>query len=208
MVLFYHVPKSISKAFPELVFHGPRDKKTIYLTFDDGPHPEISTWVMDQLEKYNAKATFFCVGDNIIKYPKTFEEMLNRGHQVGNHTYNHLNGWKTPQKQYLKNTLKAQHLYDFKLFRPPYGKIKPQQIKQLKKTHNIVLWDVLSGDFNKSLSSEQCFSHVKKHTQPGSIIVFHDSLKAEKHLKAVLPQTLEYFHALGFTFDSLAPLEK
>jgi peptidoglycan/xylan/chitin deacetylase (PgdA/CDA1 family) len=187
-------------------------KKNIYLTFDDGPHPEITEWVLNLLKKYNAAATFFCVGENITKHPGVFEEIIFQNHTVGNHTFNHLNGWKSPNKDYIHSVLKAEEVihnskfinHKSYLFRPPYGKIKTSQAKFLiKEGYEIVMWDVLSADFDQNTSKEKCLQNVLKNTKPGSIIVFHDSEKAFKNLEYVLPKVLEYFSEKGFTFKAL-----
>jgi len=211
------------------------DKKEIYLTFDDGPIPEITPWVLQTLGEFDARATFFCVGENIAKYPDIYREILNENHAVGNHTFNHLNGWKTSSNKYLNSVLKTEEFLNseinkkkkevrskkkeeilkyqlttgkkqasIKLFRPPYGRIRPKQSKLLiEKGYRIVMWDVLSGDFDKDLSAEKCLLNVIKNTKKGSIIVFHDSEKASENLYYTLPRTLEYFSKKGYVFKSL-----
>jgi len=197
-------------------------QKTIYLTFDDGPTLEITEWTLNTLKEFNAKATFFCIGKNIENHPEAFQKIINEGHSIGNHTHNHLNGWKTNNTEYLVNALKAekvisttlnhqqpttrnQKLLSIKLFRPPYGRIKASQAKELfKKGYKIIMWDVLSADFDQSISSKKCLNNVLKNTESGSIIVFHDSAKAEKHLKFVLPKVLKYFTKKGYQFSSIA----
>ncbi|WP_293788442.1 polysaccharide deacetylase family protein [uncultured Pedobacter sp.] len=205
--------------YPSLLWNKSRTEKVIYLTFDDGPIPNVTDFVLKTLKVFNAKATFFCIGDNIVKHPEVFEHIKTDGHAIGNHTFNHLKGWKTDDETYLKNTLKCQELTQSHLFRPPYGRIKKSQIRSLKsqvgspayesqlKTENfqlqIVMWDVLSGDFDINLSPEKCYQNVIKHTENGSIIVFHDSLKAFDRLEYALPRVLAHFSEKGFTFASL-----
>ncbi len=178
------------------------DKK-LYFTFDDGPHPEITDWVLHQLEKYNAKATFFCVGDNVKKYPVTYQKIITLGHAIGNHTFNHINGWKNDNKTYFNNVSKCAEYMDTKLFRPPYGKLKLYQKWQLKKQYKIIMWNKLSRDFEPNLNIEESLQAMKKNTKNGSIFVFHDSEKAEKNLKILLPQLLKYFSTQGYLFDSI-----
>lgn len=200
----------IKKIFPNYVWDWDTNEKKVYLTFDDGPTPQITEWTLDQLKLYQAKATFFCIGDNIRKYPEIFRKTIADGHAVGNHTYNHLNGWKTPTTRYLENA--NQHEYEHnkyskqpcKLFRPPYGKIRPSQSKRLRKLgYKIVMWDVLSEDFDTSVSREKCLQNVLENVRPGSIIVFHDSAKAFPHLEYVLPGTLAFLKEKGFVCDRM-----
>ncbi len=205
--------------YPSLLWNKSRTEKVIYLTFDDGPIPNVTDFVLKTLKVFNAKATFFCIGDNIVKYPEVFERVKTAGHAIGNHTFNHLKGWKTDDETYLENTLKCQELMQSNLFRPPYGRIKKSQIRSLKsqvqspdyesqpQTENsqlqIVMWDLLSGDFDTKLSPEKCYQNVIKHTENGSIIVFHDSLKAFDRLEYALPRVLAHFTEKGFTFATL-----
>ncbi len=164
----------------------------VYITFDDGPIPEVTPWVLDEADKWNAKLTFFCVGENVHKHPDIYQEIIKRGHQVGNHTYNHLSAWKTDRESYFENIDKASLLIKSKLFRPPHGQVYPWYLSKLKQTFNqIVMWDVLSKDYDNSLTGMQVFENVKNHLRPGSIIVFHDSIKAEKNMKYAFPKTLE-----------------
>ncbi|TCD19380.1 polysaccharide deacetylase family protein [Pedobacter psychrodurus] len=192
--------------YPSLLWNKSRTEKVIYLTFDDGPIPNVTDFVLKTLKVFNAKATFFCIGENIVKHPEVFERVKNDGHAIGNHTFNHLKGWKTDNETYLQNTIKCQELTQTDLFRPPYGRIKKSQISNLKSqisNLNIVMWDVLSGDFDTKLSPEKCYQNVIKHTENGSIIVFHDSLKAFDRLSYTLPKVLAYFTDKGFTFLTL-----
>lgn len=201
---------SIAKVIlPDLCWNFSRNEKEIYLTFDDGPHPEITVWVLELLNKYNAKATFFCVGENVKKYPSTVQTLKELGHAIGNHTFNHLNGWKTSKDDYLKNIGESDAAFGnlflkTRLFRPPYGKLNLGSRAQLAKWNKkIVMWDVLSGDFDSAITNEKCLENVIKNTQNGSIIVFHDSLKAAAKLKSVLPKVLDYYSEKGFKFKAI-----
>jgi len=218
--------------YPTLLWNMPRSDKVIYLTFDDGPIPNVTDFVLKTLKAFNAKATFFCIGDNIVKHPDVFNRVKNDGHAIGNHTFNHLRGWKTDDETYVSNFLKCQALTQSTLFRPPYGRIKKSQIKKLKSVAlslnpdpkapiknstsadslqhqipgtplKIVMWDVLSGDFDPNLSPEKCFQNVVRHTGKGSIVVFHDSLKAAERLTYALPKVLTYYSERGYRFECL-----
>ncbi len=195
--------KWIQSVFRSITWQIPTEKKVIYLTFDDGPIPEVTPWVLETLANWNAKATFFCIGDNIRKNPEIFNQVLKAGHRVGNHTYNHLNGWKTRNKTYFQNIKQCAEYIDSTIFRPPYGKLKISQNRHIKKAYQVVLWDVMSGDFDTRISAQQCLDNVLNNVEKGSIIVFHDSLKAEKHLRFVLPKVLDFYSKKGFRFDSL-----
>jgi len=208
MTFIYKIPFFIPYFFPFFVWKI--KSKKIYLTFDDGPIPEITPWILDLLKSYNVKATFFCVGDNISKHRDIFSRIIKEGHSIGNHTFNHINGWKNSTKYYLENVMQCEkeintyYPNNLKIFRPPYGKIKPLQAYQLiKKGYKIVLWDVLSGDYSQNISPEQCFQNVIKNISPGSIIVFHDNLKAINTLKYVLPKTLEFLSENNFVCKNL-----
>ncbi len=184
------------------------NRKVIYLTFDDGPIPEITEWVLQELEKYNAKATFFCVGDNIHKYPHIYE-LVKAKHKTANHTFNHLKGWKYSSKEYIENVLKCEEYLGLctseqKLFRPPHGRLTSTQANELRAMdYEIIMWEVLSADFSPKVSKEKCLNKSIKHTKSGSIIVFHDSIKTIEKLKFVLPRYLKYFSDLGYSFESL-----
>lgn len=200
----------IKKIFSNYVWDLPNTENKIYLTFDDGPTPEISEWILQELLKYNAKATFFCIGNNIEKFPEIFTKVINEGHTIGNHTFNHLKGWNTTTEKYLENVelcntqiYKSQILNPkSKLFRPPYGKIKTAQSEKLRQLgYKIIMWDVLSADFDQTISPEQCLENVLKNVKSGSIIVFHDSVKAFPNLEYTLPKTLEFLKEKGFVFD-------
>lgn len=191
--------------YPRFVWRMPAAGKRIYLTFDDGPIPEVTPWVLEQLKKFDAGATFFCVGDNIRKHPETFQQVINAGHSIGNHTYSHLNGWKTPVENYLQNVDQFEALYPTSLFRPPYGRIKKKQAQRILQDHRIIMWSVLTRDYSTALSPEKCLKNALNNTKDGSIVLFHDSLKAEKNLHYVLPRYLEYFSQKGYRFEKLQP---
>lgn len=198
-------PKFVQNLFPNFVWNMPTNEKVLYLTFDDGPIPEITPWVLSLLKKHDAKASFFCVGENVEKHPEIFERILSEGHQVGNHTYNHKSGWASDNLDFFHNVRKCARLVKSELFRPPYGRLKPKQIQFLQRHYSIVMWDVLSGDFDPSISADQCFQNVASKVKPGSIVVFHDSLKAEEKLRNVLPRVLSHFAMKGFRFESIDP---
>ena len=204
---FVKTPKFVQRLFPKRTWMLPNDKNIVYLTFDDGPIPQLTPWVLDLLKEYHAKATFFCIGDNINKHPNIFKRLISEGHSVGNHTYYHLNGWKTKTETYIDNVLKNEELIisEFKiqnsalLFRPPFGKLATRQSHILqKKGYKIIMWDVLSADFDPNISKEKCLDNVLKNLQAGSIVVFHDSLKSEEKLRYVLPKVLEYIKNEGY----------
>lgn len=184
-------PPIIKTIFSDFVWSLDTDSKEVFITFDDGPIPELTPWVLDELKKYDFKATFFCVGDNVRKYPEIYQRIIAEGHSVGNHTYNHLNGWNNDLDTYLENIKKCDNIVSSDLFRPPYGKMKPNQSAVIKTEKSIIMWDVLSGDFDQTISQEKCLSNVMDNFVFGSIIVFHDNLKAEKNLKYVLPRFFE-----------------
>ena len=204
-------PKTVKNLLRNFIWEVPNANNTIYLTFDDGPIPEVTEWVLDILKEENIKATFFCIGDNIQKHPTIYQRILNEGHKTGNHTFNHLNGWTTKTCNYIENfklceterlKLNTEHSL---LFRPPYGKMTLKQSKKIKKLgYKIVMWDVLSYDFKPTITAEKCKENVLKNTTAGSIIVFHDSLKAEKTLKKVLPEIIQELKNKGFQFDVLS----
>ena len=197
------IPKIVEAYYPELIWRMPSDKKEIFLTFDDGPTPYVTKWVLDVLKDYNAKATFFCVGKNVKNHPIIFKRILREGHRIGNHTYDHKNGWSTANFNYIKSVMKCDKYVSSDLFRPPYGRIKRAQIKRLVNRFHIVMWDVLSEDYNQSISAEKCAQIVLSQTKEGSIVVFHDSRKAAKNLKFALPQLLDHFSLKGYSFLGL-----
>ncbi len=207
-------PIVAKRMFPNYVWDIASTNKTIYLTFDDGPTPEITNWTLDILKQYNAKATFFCIGKNVKNHPDIFQNILNDGHVVGNHTNNHIKGWRTSTKNYLANIDEAQKIIDSEiknrqskvvnLFRPPYGQIRPKQGKALLQlNYNIVMWNVLSFDWDHTISNETCLENVINNTSDGSIVVFHDSIKASNNMKYTLPKTLEHFSKKGYSFKSI-----
>lgn len=201
-----HTPPYVQALFPGLIWKINGPQKTIHLTFDDGPIPEVTPWVLDTLLQFDARATFFCVGDNVQKYPAIYERLLEEGHSVGNHTNNHLSGWATENLTYFHNIRHCARKVQSNLFRPPYGKMKPSQVHFLQRHYHIVMWDVLSGDFDKDIRPEECAQNVIQHAGSGSIVVFHDSLKAEANLRYALPQVLEHFTAEGYLFEALPQL--
>lgn len=201
-------PRIIKKLYNNLIWDINPASRCIYLTFDDGPIPIVTPFVLNILKQYNAKATFFCIGDNVRKHPDIFEQVKNDGHAIGNHTFNHLKGWKTPDETYLDNFLQTDKLLDTKLFRPPYGRIKRSQIKLLQEAKpglKIIMWSVLSADFDVNLSPEKCLEYVMKHTKPGSIVLFHDSLKAYDRITYALPRAMEIWSKAGYSFNPLTP---
>ena len=204
MKYFVKTPPIIKLVSPNLFWKIPSDQKEVFLTFDDGPHPEVTPWVLEQLKKHEAKATFFCVGKNVLKNRDLFKQVNDEGHVTGNHTFNHLNGWKTANRRYFKDIEECANLVSSNLFRPPYGRLLPTQAARIrKKGYKIIMWDVLSGDFDQKLPEKKCLANTLKNVEPGSIIVFHDSRKAEKKLKFVLPKLLEKLSDEGYKFRSL-----
>ena len=203
-MLIERPPKLYRWLFPGAIWRKPvKGKKTIYLTFDDGPIPEITPWVLDLLDKYGIKATFFCVGDNVRKHPDIYQMVLDRGHRVGNHTFNHIQGIRTFSKRYLENTRLASEYIDSKLFRPPHGHMRIPQFWVLNRYYQIVMWDVVTRDYSKLMTPDQVFNNVKKYTRDGSVIVFHDSLKAETNMKEALPRSIDWLLEQGYTFSLL-----
>ncbi|HWK07590.1 MAG TPA: polysaccharide deacetylase family protein [Puia sp.] len=206
--MFYLIktPWCLKKWYSRLVWDIPVREKVLYLTFDDGPHPDATPFVLDELKKAGAKATFFCIGKNVQAYPQIYKRILLEGHRVGNHTHNHLNGWKTPDQKYLENVQEAGLYIDSDLFRPPYGRIRAFQSALLREApfhYSIIMWDVLSADFDRSLTAERCARHVTRHARPGSIVVFHDSEKAFDRLRGALPEVLQHFGERGYRFETI-----
>ena len=197
-----NIPWWLKMAYPKRVWNFSRNERKIYLSFDDGPHPVATPFVLDLLAKYQARATFFCIGKNVELYPDIYARILREGHSVGNHTQNHLNGWKTPDVTYLENISLARNHIKSSLFRPPYGRLRTAQARKLAD-YRIIMWDVLSGDFDKSLTVEDCTRNVIRHTNNGSIVVFHDSEKAWPIMNNVLPVVLEHFKKEGFEFAAI-----
>jgi peptidoglycan/xylan/chitin deacetylase (PgdA/CDA1 family) len=210
-LLFTKTPGLFRMAYPRCLWKADTGSKTLYLTFDDGPIPEVTPWVLEQLKKLQAKATFFCIGKNIATNPKIFRQIIKDGHSIGNHTFDHLNGWKNSNSDYFKNITACDNVLtaqktpkrDEPLFRPPYGKLTPFQYRRLFGKYKIVMWDVLSLDFDLNVSKTSVLKNVLKNSEPGSIIVFHDSLKAQAKLEYALPRLLEHFSSKGFMFDKL-----
>jgi peptidoglycan/xylan/chitin deacetylase (PgdA/CDA1 family) len=196
-------PFFLKKYYSNFIWKIPTTEKIIYLTFDDGPTPEITEWTLTTLKKFNAKATFFCIGNNVAKHPIIFNKIMREGHAVGNHTHHHLNGWHTNNETYLSNIKKCEEVVKSKLFRPPYGRIKKSQYELLKNDYQVIMWDVLSGDFDPKTSPEKCLSNVINNATEGAIIVFHDSLKATENLKYTLPIVLSHFTEQGYRFEKL-----
>lgn len=202
---FIKMPRIIQTLFPKYLWQIPSHEKVVYLTFDDGPIPKVTPWVVDTLDKYGAKGTFFCVGDNIRKHPEVYQYVIDKGHQTGNHTFNHLSGWNTDNNSYFSNISECADLVNTGLFRPPYGRMKPSQFQFLSQEFDVVMWDVLSGDFDPKLTIEECYENVVNNVQSGSIIVFHDSLKSEEKIRAVLPRVLHYLRENGYTCKGIEP---
>jgi len=189
-----------------LTWHKSRSEKFVYITFDDGPIPVVTPFVLNTLKKFNCHATFFCIGDNVDKHPSILSDIISAGHSIGNHTYNHLKGWNSSDRDYIENVIKGSTITSTRIFRPPYGRIKKSQIKEINRQNpktEIIMWDVLSGDFDERISKEQCVRNVLRHCKNGSIIVFHDSLKAFGRLEYALPLVLEKLSEQGFQFKTL-----
>ena len=202
MFYFVKTPGWLKRVYNSCVWKMPVTEKVIYLTFDDGPHPVVTPYVLAELDKYNAKATFFCIGKNVVANAGVYEQIIQKGHATGNHTYNHLNGWKTNDDHYLDNITAAGKCIVSHLFRPPYGRIRRSQMRKLSEM-KIIMWTVLSGDFDTGISNEKCLDNVLKNTARGSIVVFHDSEKAFENLRYALPKVLEYFSEEGYRFEKL-----
>lgn len=204
-MFLHHTPFWLKALFPGFTWHIPVKEKTLFLTFDDGPIPDITEQVLELLAQFNAKATFFSIGANVQKHPDIYEMVKNGGHSIGNHTFNHMNGWKTEDSVYLENIQQCteQLNLETKLFRPPYGRIKKSQSKVVLQDKQIIMWDVLSGDFSPQINPEICLKKSLQHTRPGSIVLFHDSIKASKNMLYALPRYLETFTERGYRFEAL-----
>jgi peptidoglycan-N-acetylglucosamine deacetylase len=208
----FRTPFFFPYLYPSLLWRMPLEEKSLYLTFDDGPIPDQTEFVLDALRSRSMAATFFCIGDNVRKHPDVFKQVLKSGHVIGNHTYNHLNGWKTETEKYLKNIEACEEVFQLNcephvhinttLFRPPYGRISYRQIALLNH-YKIVMWDVLTHDYNSNISEEKCLRKSIEATRNGSIIVFHDSIKASKNMSFVLPRYIDHFADKGYTFKAL-----
>lgn len=194
-------PKIISGVFRDTVWQIPNLENRIFLTFDDGPVPENTEWILTELEKFSVKSTFFCLGKNVEKYPDLYKKIIKSGHAAGSHGYEHLNGWKTENNEYFNDVTKAELFINSGLFRPPYGRIKPSQVKVLKSNYKIIMWSVLSMDFRTKATPEECVHNVVSNTKSGSIIVFHDSPKAEKNMRNSLPLVIETLLEKKFVFS-------
>lgn len=210
MRYFVKAPWWLKKLYPDCIWKIDTNEKILYLSFDDGPHEEATPFVLDLLAHYQAKASFFCIGKNVQAHPDIYQRILAEGHRVGNHSYSHLNGWKVSTEEYIQDIIKAKNYIDSNLFRPPYGRINRFQRKLLGKANakeqpmfHIIMWDVLSGDFDMALTAEQCTKNVIRHAGPGSIITFHDSKKALPRMKESLEKSLDYFSEKGFRFEIL-----
>ncbi len=206
MNFFLHYSPFLLKAwFSDYLWRVDTSERKIFLTFDDGPIPEVTEFVLKTLGDYQAKATFFCIGDNVRKHPDVFRQLAGGGHSIGNHTFSHLNGWKTDAGVYLANFEKCRAVLDSgtSLFRPPYGRIRNSQYRLLPAGTRVVMWDVLSGDFSKEVTPERCLSQSIKYTREGSIVLFHDSVKAWKNMSYALPRFLDHFSARGYLFEAL-----
>ncbi len=207
MFYFTKTPFWLKILYPTCLWNYKQDgrQKKLFLSFDDGPHSAATPFVLDELKKYNARATFFCIGKNVQAESSLYKRILMEGHRVGNHTHNHMNGWKTDNKTYLENIEKARELIDSNLFRPPYGRATAFQIRNLidKLYYKVVMWDVLAGDFDPKVNGKQAAERVIRKSKPGSIIVFHDSAKALQVLQVALPIVLAYFSREGFSFETI-----
>lgn len=206
MFYFVKTPFWLTWFYPNRIWKVKTTEKIIYLTFDDGPHPIITPEVLILLEKYNAKASFFCIGNNVEKYQDVYASIVEAGHAVGNHTHNHLNGWKNEDEKYLKDVVRAADWIDTKIFRPPYGRMSAFQERLLSRTPlelKTIMWTVLSGDFDINLSKEACYKNVRDRVDEGSIVVFHDSDKAAERMLYALPLVLEYYSKKGWRFEAL-----
>ena len=197
------VPDLLRPLLGKLTWRRDPSSKVIYITFDDGPVPEVTPLVLDLLDKYNIKATFFCVGDNVRKHPEVYAEVVRRGHKTGNHTFNHIKGFSFSEDEYVANVEKAAEYIDSELFRPPYGRIKRSQIKRLQSRYEIIMWDLITYDYDRKLSKESILRNVKHYSRNGSIVVFHDSIKAKDNMFAVLPMAIEYWNSQGYTYGVL-----
>lgn len=196
-------PRLIKPFFKDLLWSVPNAGKTVYLTFDDGPIPEVTPWVLDRLAEHDAKATFFCIGRNVERHPAIFDRIKTEGHSIGNHTYEHMNGWNSSLFGYSKSVLRCHALTESDLFRPPYGRITIEQANVLGRRFQIVMWDILSADFDQRTTGEECYANVIGNFRPGSIIVFHDSMKAWDRLRVALPRVLQELRSRGYAMKSL-----
>ena len=202
-MLIVRPPSLLTRALYRMTWDLKGDHRTVYLTFDDGPTPVVTPWVLNQLARAEAKATFFCLGRNVDKYPDLYRQILSSGHSVGNHSYSHLKGFRSGVRRYMDDIRLAKGLIDSKLFRPPYGRILPGQVNAVLREYDIIMWDVLSIDYNSGLGGERVYQNVIRNVKEGSIIVFHDSEKAADNLYYALPRTLDYLKDKGFAMHSM-----
>ncbi len=202
-MLIVRPPSLLTRALHRMTWDLPGEHREVYLTFDDGPTPVVTPWVLDRLEEVEAKGTFFCLGRNVDKYPELYNQILAAGHSVGNHSYSHLRGFRSSVRRYMEDIELASGMIDSKLFRPPYGRIFPGQVKAVLEQYDIIMWDVLSIDYNSGLSGERVLQNVTRNVKPGSIIVFHDSDKAADNLYYALPRTLEHLKMEGYSMKSI-----
>ena len=202
-----HLPGFVTYFSRDIMWRLDKTDRVVYLTFDDGPIPELTPWVLEILREENIRATFFCVGENVMKYPWVYQSILDEGHSVGNHTFNHWQGMRHGNKQYLSNIEKAGQYIQSDLFRPPYGLLKYSQYRRLKQKYRIVMWDVISCDYDAGISPEKVFRNVIDFVRPGSIITFHDSIKAEKNLKESLSRSIRWMKEQGYRFEAI-PFKK
>jgi len=196
-------PPRLYRALFGGIWRLPKKEKCVYLTFDDGPIPEMTPWTLDTLDRYGVKATFFCVGENVARYPEIYEMILARGHKTGNHTYNHIKATHTPSDVYIANVDKAAELIHSDLFRPPHGHMRFPQLYSLRKRYRIIMWDVVTRDYSPHMTAKGVVNVIKRYTRNGSIIVFHDSLKAEPRVRTALPQAIEWLQEQGYSFATL-----
>ena len=196
--MYINPPKFLKKLFPSFIWSIDNEKDGVYLTFDDGPRPEVTPWILDQLDRHNAKATFFCIGKNVEMFPELYNEILRRGHAVGNHSYSHVKGWGMDTGLYVRDIDTASDLIHSNLFRPPYARIGPNQASVLSERYKIVMWNVVSRDYSRRVSEKQCVKNVLPHLKPGAIIVFHDSIKSSRNLWHTLPVVLDEIDSRGY----------
>ena len=202
-MLIVRPPSLLTRALHRMTWDLPGDQREVYLTFDDGPTPVITPWVLDRLDEAGARGTFFCLGRNVDKHPEIYRQIVTAGHSVGNHSYSHLKGFRSSIKRYMEDINLASGMIDSKLFRPPYGRIFPGQVKAVLEQYDIIMWDVLSIDYNSGLGGERVLKNVTRNVKPGSIIVFHDSDKAADNLYYALPRTLEYLKEEGYSMKAI-----
>lgn len=203
---FFHIPPIIRYfSGPFLTWSVAEKGKNIYLTFDDGPHPDATNIILDILKESGIKATFFCVGENTIRFPEVYNSIIGQGHQTANHTFNHLKGWKASKSEYIENVEKCNSVINSELFRPPYGRIKRSQARELSKKYKIIMWSILAGDYDRSSSPDDCLKRLKRHTKPGAIIVLHDNIKTIEKVKQILPAYISYCKSKGYTFEVIKP---